>query len=79
VDVAEEPRRDAARERHHVGAEREVRHEMRVHDVEVQRVRAGPRHAGDFRAERADVLRSEHHFARSPVDRVDNAFIDDFA
>ena len=41
VDVAVEVRCGALRERHDIRAERQVRHEVRIHDVEMQGLRAG--------------------------------------
>ena len=41
MHVAVEAGRDALRERHYVRPEREVGHEVRVHDVEVERLGAG--------------------------------------
>ena len=59
MDIAVEIRLDAARKRHDVGTEREVRYEVGIHHVDVQRLRAGLRHPRDFRAENAEVGREK--------------------
>ena len=59
VDVAEEAWCDAAAERDDVGPEGEVRHEVGVHDVDVQGVGAGRLGAADLIGERTVVRRQE--------------------
>ena len=59
VDVAVEAGRGAPRERDNIGPEREVRHEVRVHDVEVQGLgarRLGPQ---DLVGETTEVRREQ--------------------
>ena len=59
MDVAEEAGGDAAAERDDVGPEGEVRHEVGVHDVDVQGVGAGRLGAADLIGERTVVRRQE--------------------
>ena len=42
---------------HDIGAERDIVHEMSVHDVEVEPIRASLYSAGDFRAEARKIRR----------------------
>src|SRR5574344_1780778 len=55
VGVTVECRRGAPRERHDVRTEGEVRHEMCVHDVQMQRVRARRRGPADFVAKTPEI------------------------
>ena len=59
VHVAVEAGRNPLRERDDVGTEREVRHEVRVHDVEVQRLGAGRLRAQDLVSEPSEVGRQK--------------------
>ena len=59
VHVPVEPRRRALCKRHDVRTERQVRHEVRIHDVKMQRLRAGRLRPQDLVPEPSEIGRQK--------------------
>ncbi len=59
MHVAAKARRRLAGERHHVRPERNVRNEVRIHDIQVQRFGAGCFRTADFGGELSEVGREK--------------------